>query len=91
MAHRLPTLRSAKGRVRRDRPVTTRRDAHTATLLPNGKVLVAGGEEVNDSGFSVLLASAELYDPSSGLFSLTGSMVTGRELHTATMMSNGKV
>ena len=71
--------------------LSTRRDAHTATLLPNGKVLVAGGEEVNDSGFSVLLASAELYDPSSGLFSLTGSMVTGRELHTATMMSNGKV
>ncbi len=71
--------------------LSTRRDAHTATLLPNGKVLVAGGEEVNDSGFSVLLASAELYDPSSGLFSLTGSMVTGRELHTATIMSNGKV
>jgi Galactose oxidase, central domain len=71
--------------------LSTRRDAHTATLLPNGKVLVAGGEEVNDRGFSVLLASAELYDPASGLFSLTGSMVTGRELHTATMMSNGKV
>jgi hypothetical protein len=71
--------------------LSTRRDAHTATLLPNGKVLVAGGEEVNERGFSVLLASAELYDPASGLFSLTGSMVTGRELHTATMMSNGKV
>jgi Galactose oxidase, central domain len=71
--------------------LSTRRDAHTATLLSNGKVLVAGGEEVNERGFSVLLASAELYDPGSGLFSLTGSMVTGRELHTATMMSNGKV
>jgi Galactose oxidase, central domain len=71
--------------------LTTRRDAHTATLLPNGKVLVAGGEEVNEGGFSVLLATAELYDPASGLFARTGSMVTGRELHTATMMSNGKV
>jgi hypothetical protein len=71
--------------------LSTRRDAHTATLLPNGKVLVAGGEEVNEGGFSVLLASAELYDPASGVFSLTGSMVTGRELHTATMMGNGKV
>jgi Galactose oxidase, central domain len=71
--------------------LSTRRDAHTATLLPNGKVLVAGGEEVNDRGFSVLLASAELYDPASGRFSATGSMVTGRELHTATMMRNGKV
>ena len=66
------------------------RDAHTATLLPNGRVLVAGGEEVNEGGFAVLLASAELYDPASGLFSLTGSMVTGRELHTATLMGNGK-
>ena len=38
-----------------------------------------------------MLASAELYDPASALFALTGSMVTGRELHTATMMGNGKV
>lgn len=71
--------------------LTTRRDAHTATLLPNGKVLVAGGEEVNEGGFSVLLASAELYDPGSGLFANTGSMITGRELHTATLLPNGKV
>jgi len=71
--------------------LTTRRDAHTATLLPNGKVLVAGGEEVNEGGFSVLLASAELYDPGSGLFANTGPMITGRELHTATLLSNGKV
>src|ERR1700736_2005421 len=71
--------------------LSTRRDAHTATLLPNGKVLVAGGEEVNEGGFAVLLASAELYDPASAVFALTGSMVTGRELHTATMMGNGKV
>jgi hypothetical protein len=71
--------------------LTTRRDAHTATLLRDGKVLVAGGEEVNEGGFSVLLATAELYDPASGLFARTGSMVTGRELHTATLLSNGKV
>jgi hypothetical protein len=62
----------------------TRRAAHTATLLPNGKVLVAGGEEVTGSGFSIVLGSAELYDPASGLFARTGSMATGRELHTAT-------
>src|SRR6266705_345561 len=44
--------------------LTTARGLHTATLLPNGKVLVAGG--VNGS---VLLASAELYDPASGTWS----------------------
>ena len=71
--------------------LTTRRDAHTATPLRNGKVLVAGGEEVNEGGFSVLLASAELYDPGSGLFANTGSMIIGRELHTASLLSNGKV
>ena len=71
--------------------LATRRDAHTATLLSNGKVLVAGGEEVNEGGFSVLLASAELYDPASGSFSNTGSMITGRELHTATLLPGGKV
>jgi hypothetical protein len=71
--------------------LATRRDAHTATLLPSGKVLVAGGENVNQGGFSVLLSSAELYDPATGRFSFTGSMVTGRELHSATLMSNGKV
>ena len=42
--------------------LTTARDRHTATLLPNGKVLVAGGD---DNGF-VHLASAELYDPATG-------------------------
>ncbi len=71
--------------------LATRRDAHTATLLPNGKVLIAGGEEVNEGGFSVLLASAELYDPATGLFSHTGSLVTGRELHSATLLRDGKV
>jgi hypothetical protein len=69
----------------------TRRDAHTATLLPNGKVLVAGGEEVTESGFLVVLSSVELYDPASALFAPTGSMATERELHTVTLMSNGKV
>ena len=48
---------------------------HTATLLPNGKVLVAGGN--NGSG---ILASAELYDPASGTWTATGSLNTARDL-----------
>jgi WD40 repeat protein len=66
--------------------MATARVAHTATLLPNGKVLVAGG-----SGISFYLASAELYDPATGTWSTTGSMATARRYHTATLLPNGKV
>src|SRR5206468_8950156 len=66
--------------------LATARQVHTATLLPNGKVLVAGG-----LGPSGDLASAELYDPASGTWSATGSLVTVRYGHTATLLPNGKV
>ena len=66
--------------------LVTARCYHTATLLPNGKVLVAGGY----NGHS-LLSSAELYDPASGTWSATGSLSTARYLHTATLLPNGKV
>ena len=59
---------------------------HTATLLPNGKVLVAGGENA-----AADLASAELYDPASGTWTTTGSLVNSRSQHTATLLPNGKV
>ncbi|MEW6681847.1 MAG: Ig-like domain-containing protein [Nitrospirota bacterium] len=61
----------------------TVRTTHTATLLPNGKVLIAGGAGP--------LASAELYDPATGIFTPTGSMGTGRYAHKATLLPNGKV
>jgi hypothetical protein len=62
------------------------RDNHTATLLPNGKVLVAGGH--NSGG---ALASAEIYNPATGIFTATGSMTTARYYHTAELLPNGKV
>ena len=62
------------------------RDSHTATLLPNGKVLVAGGV-----GGGAVLNSAELYDPVTGTWSNTGKLNSGRYSHTATLLSNGKV
>src|SRR6266480_6569817 len=65
--------------------LNTARYVHTATLLPNGKVLVAGG----DNGSA--LSSAELYDPVSGTWTATGSLGTARKNHTATLLASGKV
>jgi hypothetical protein len=66
--------------------MTTPRINHRATLLPNGQVLVSGGD--NTTG---VLASAELYNPSTGRWITTGSMTIPRTLHGATLLLNGQV
>src|SRR5438105_5225841 len=58
----------------------------TATLLPNGTVLLAGGYNPPTT-----LASAEVYDPNTGLFSSTGSLSTARRAHTAALLATCKV
>lgn len=64
--------------------------SQTATLLPDGTVLVAGGGYSAPNGFSSL-ANANLYDPVAGTWTLTGSFPTGRSQHTATLLPNGTV
>src|SRR5437773_265161 len=70
--------------------LNTDRSGHTATRLPNGKVLVAGGYAFF-SFFNGVLNSAVLYDPVTGTWSSTGNLNSGRYLHTATLLQNGKV
>jgi Galactose oxidase, central domain len=70
----------------------TPRFFHTATLLPNGRVLIAGGEHINFfSGTTVFLNSAEIYDPASGNWSTTANLNGPRLFHAATLLLNGKV
>src|SRR5262245_18580736 len=73
--------------------LSTIRSGYTATLLPNGKVLVAGGEDLllAIGGSDRVSNRAELYDPATGIWSKTGDMTSGRVLHTATLLPNGKV
>ncbi|HYO73338.1 MAG TPA: kelch repeat-containing protein [Archangium sp.] len=66
-----------------------RRAEHTATRLPSGKVLVAGGASAYYLGTSH--NSAELYDPETDTWSATGRMNHSRQHHTATLLSSGKV
>jgi WD40 repeat protein len=67
---------------------TIRTTGATATLLQTGQVLVVGG---NDRTMFQPLASAELYDPSSGTFTATGSMHSARSGHVAALLADGRI
>jgi hypothetical protein len=79
----------ASGNFQRTGGMNVARDSHTSTLLSNGQVLVAGG---NNSPFGAgYLASAELYNPATGRWTLTGSMNVPRQDHQAVLLQNGQV
>lgn len=63
------------------------RTSHTATMLPNGKVLILGGSNATAKA----LVSAEFYDLSTGEWEEAGTLTTSRAGHTATLLLNGKV
>jgi N-acetylneuraminic acid mutarotase len=67
------------------------RQYFTATLLPDGKVLVAGGFNSCDDDFCSDLSTAELYDPATGSWTDTGSFSGAREQQTATLLNDGDV
>lgn len=67
--------------------MSTLRYNHTATLLPDGRVLVVGG----NNGAGLALTTAEIYDPATGIWTSIASMAEGRKNHSATLLPDGRV
>ena len=67
-------------------PMAIARASHTATILSDGRVLVAGGANAGPP-----LASIEIYEPGAGIFQTIGVMNTARSAHTATLLADDKV
>jgi hypothetical protein len=72
-------------------PMSVGREWHTATLLPDGKVLVTGGVTNYAAPSYLTTATAECYDPNNGKWLACSAMSRVRALHTATLLPNGKV
>ena len=67
--------------------MSTGHTGHSATLLPDGSVLIAGGALFGGSA----IASTDLYDPVAGAFGIGPAMLTSRCCHTATLLNDGRV
>jgi hypothetical protein len=87
----VPLLVVAAGGVGSIRPVGAmhaQRAAHAAAALPDGRVLVVGGFGQGENGYT---ATAELYNPPTAAFALTGPMAVPRCCQTATTLPDGRV
>ena len=82
-----PSTTNRAGTLRLSAPMLQARSGHTATLLPNGRVLIAGGMRRNQDFYK----SAELYDAATGKFAPTGDMNERRVGHIAVLLRSGKV
>jgi hypothetical protein len=72
-------------------PMNVARRSHTATLLPGGKVLIAGGGNGVSTTTSQPIQSVELFDPATGMFTLVGNMTERRSAHSANVLDDGTV
>src|SRR5690349_19520960 len=75
---------------RRSGDLETARIRHTATLLADGRVLVAGGESGNDNTWKAG-ETAEVWDPKTGAWTSAGKLVERRYDHSATLLADGRV
>jgi len=80
-----PGTFSAAGKMTVARDEAGGGGAYTATLLANGKVLIAGGGNLSDR------STAELFDPRTGAFTRTGDMIFPHSYHSATLLPDGRV
>jgi Kelch motif len=85
---RAPLYDPATNQLTKTGAMVKNRSGHTATLLNDGRILVAGG--VTDVPYDYS-ATAEVYDPATGAFSAVGSMARPRAYHTADLLPNGTV
>jgi N-acetylneuraminic acid mutarotase len=75
-------------------PMSNARSHHSATLLSNGKVLVAGGHygySATDSNSGYVIGSSEIYDPIAGSWTENLPMTEHRQDHSATLLQNGSL
>ncbi len=80
----------AKGKWTLTGSTSVSRSGDPTLLLPNGQVLMAGGNNMNATG-TPALATAELYNPASGTWAVTGSMTTARTGFALVLLQNGEV
>ena len=84
-------LRAGSGVLQPTGSMGIARYGHTATLLKDGRVLIAGGLVASEKSGAVETQTAELYDPASGTFSPAGNMNAPQWAHTANLLPDGKV
>jgi len=84
-------LKAGSGVLQQTNNLSAPRFGHTATLLQDGRVLIAGGYVLTSAGVIQETTTAELYDPAIGTFAPTGNMSMPHIFHTATPLPNGKV